>query len=122
MLKKIKHLIKSSIIFIIIYIDHEFTLNIIKQISLFTSFTNKLNFRLIRVSDYIQRFNLKLKHKFDVQHIIFDVFSRLVNLNIDENKQINDEKKLNVLFIIILVEMNEIFRNRFLKNYRKNST
>ena len=122
MLKKIKHLIESSTIFIVIYIDHEFTLNIIKQISLSTSFTNKLNFRLIRASDYIQRFNLKLRHKSDAQHIIFDAFSRLVSLNIDENKQINDEKKLNALFIIILIKMNEIFRNRLLKNYRENST
>ena len=121
MLKKIKHLIELSTIFIVIYIDHEFTLNIVKQISLSTSFTDKLNFRLIRASDYIQRFNLKLKHKSDAQHIIFDAFSRLISLNIDENKQINDEKKLNVLFIIILIEMNEIFRNRFLKDYRKNS-
>ena len=121
MLKKIKHLIESSTISTIIYIDHEFTLDIVKQISLFTSFTNKLNFRLIRVSNYIQRFNLELRHKSDVQHIIFDAFSRLVNLNIDENKQINDEKEFDALFIIILVEMNEVFRNRFLKNYRKNS-
>ena len=78
----------------------------------------------MRVFNYIQRFNLKLRHKFDVQHIIFDVFSRLISLNTDEIRQTNYEKKLNILFVITinLIEMNEDFRNRLMIDYLKNST
>ena len=85
-----------------------------------TSFINKLNFRFIRTSNYIQRFNLKLRYKLSAQHIISNTFSRLFNLN-KKQQLINDEKKLNILFIIIICKINKNFRIRFLKNYRNNS-
>ena len=118
--KKIRHLIESLFILTIIYIDYNAALNIVKQITLTTSFTNKLNFRFIRASNYIQQFNLKLRHKLNAQHIISNAFSRLFNLN-KKQQLVNDEKKLNVLFIIIICEMNKIFQTRFLKSYRNNS-
>ena len=56
-------MIKVSQFFIIIYIDHDATLNIAKQTSLFIIFTNKFNLRLIKAFDYFQRFNLNIRHK-----------------------------------------------------------
>ena len=82
-----------------------------------TSFTNKLNFCFIRTLNYIQQFNLKLRYKSNAQHIISNALSRLFNLN-KKQQLINDKKKLNVLFIIIICEMNKVFRIRFLKDYR----
>ena len=118
--KKIRHLIESLFISTIIYINYDAAFDIIKQITLTTSFTNKLNFRFIRASNYIQQFNLKLRYKLSAQHIISNTFSRLFNLN-KKQQLIDDEKKLNILFIIIICEMNKVFRTRFLKNYRNNS-
>ena len=100
MLKKIRHLMKAAAfdLLIVIYTDYDVALKIIKQTSLITSFINKLNFRFIRVFDYLQRFNLNIRHKFDKQHIIFNAFSRLISDNIDfALRKFIDEKKFNVL-------------------------
>ena len=64
-----------------IYIDHDVVLKIIKQITFIISLTNKLNLRLIKAFDYVQRFNLKIRYKFEIQFVIFDVFSRFANFN-----------------------------------------
>ena len=55
---------KTFTLITIIYIDHDAALKIIKQISLITSLIDKLNLRLMRASDYLQRFNLNIRHKF----------------------------------------------------------
>ena len=111
-------MIKSSSIFIIIYIDHDIALKIVKQITFIISSINKLNLRLIKIFNYVQRFNLKIRYKFEIQHVIFDVFSRFANLNIEIQLQ-NYENEFDVFFIVILIEMNENFRFRILKNYQK---
>ena len=121
MLKKIRHLIESFVIITIIYIDHDVALNLIKQIIFIISFIDKLNLRLIRASNYIQWFDLKIRHKSNKMHIVSDALSRLINFNINSKKFI-DEKKLNVLFIINLINMKNIFRKKLLKNYFNDST
>ena len=90
-LKKIRHLVESSSIPTVIYTDHGAALGIAKQTMLTTSSTDKLNFRLIRASDYIQRFNAELWHKSGAQHIIPDALSRLASLN-NEHKLADDEE------------------------------
>ena len=67
--------------FIVIYIDHETILNIAKQIILIINFIDKLNSRFKKVFDYLQRFNLKSKHKSDKQYIVSNVFSKFLNVN-----------------------------------------
>ena len=119
--KKIRYLIKSSVIIIVIYIDHDAVFDLIKQITFTTSFIDKFNLRLIRVFDYIQKFDLKIRHKLDKMHIVSNVLSRLINLNTSSKKS-DDEKKLNALFIIILININVTFRNRLLKDYFNDST
>ena len=105
--KKIKHIVKVFTVSIVIYTNHDFALNIINQITLSITFIDKLNLRLIRVFDYIQRFNLNIRHKFDKQHIVSDAFSRLTNANISTSPRRNsDDDELNALFIISLIEMN----------------
>ena len=119
-LKKIRHFIDSFALSIVIYTDHDSTLEIVKQISLTISSTDKFNFRLVRASNYIQRFNLDIRHKSDKQHIVSDALSRLVSLN-DSIKKSFDESELNALFITTLIEMKKVFRNRLLKDYTQNS-
>ena len=115
-LRKIRHLFdffltKSFVMFI----DHETALKIVKQINMTIVSIDKFNFRLVRTSDYIQRFELKIRHKFDKQHIVLDALFRLVNTNIDVAS--TDENELNVFFIIAFVQMKKNFRRKFIANY-----
>ena len=118
-MKKIRYIIKASnqSITIIIYINHDVALDITKQILFFTSFTNKFNFRLIKISNYIQRFNFDIRHKFDKQHIMSNTFFRLINDNINVFDY-NDE--LNALFTISLIKINLNFKQRILNDYKSN--
>ena len=119
MLKKIKHLIDSFVLSIVIYTDHDSTLKIVKQTFFIISSIDKFNFRFVRASNYIQRFNFDIRHKFDKQHIMSNALSRLVNFN-DNIKKFFDENELNALFTTTFIEMKKVFRNRLLKNYIKN--
>ena len=116
-LRKVRHLMEASTSVTMIYIDHDVALRIAKQTSLITTFTNKLNLRLVRVSDYLQRFNLNIRHKSKKQHIVFDVFSRLAFVN-TAAKFFANENELNVLFTASLVKMNEAFRKRVIDDYK----
>ena len=132
-LKKIRHLMKTFTLTTIIYIDHDVALRIIKQISLIIFFINKLNLRLIRAFNYLQRFNLNIRHKFKKQHIIFDALFKLFSDNNSQKFFANDE--LNalyifpkpsakksfaniILFITFLIKMNSKFKRRILKKYK----
>ena len=62
----------------VVYTNHEAALAIAKQTSLTISSTDKLNLRLIRASDYIQRFrNIEFRYKPGKQHVVPDALSRL---------------------------------------------
>ena len=114
-----------------IYIDHDVTLNIVKQITFSFFLTNKLNFRLIRVNDYIQRFDLNIRHKSNKFHLVSNVLFRLINFN---DSQTSSKKKFDVFFIFVdvdtnhsnadvyficsLMKMNETFRQKILNDYK----
>ena len=55
-LRKTRYLIKISQIFNIVCTNHEIAFNIVKQIILITTSTNKLNLHFVRVSNYTHRF------------------------------------------------------------------
>ena len=120
--KKIRHLIESFKSFVIVYTDHETTLAVAKQTSFTTFSTDKLNLRLVRTSDYIQRFNLMIKHKFEILHLMFDALFRLLTKTLSKNVSIINEKELDVLFTVSITKMNDEFRQRFILKYQKNST
>ena len=118
-LKKTRHIVKIFNNIIIIYIDHDVVLKITFQTTLFITFINKLNFRLIRASNYIQRFNLDIRHKFDKQHVVSNVLSRLFNVNVNtSHEKIVNENELNALFIVSLMKMNQKFKDRILIDYK----
>ena len=124
-MKKICHLMKTFISTTIIYINHNAALEIAKRISLIITFMNKLNFCLIKTFDYFQRFNLNIRHKSEKQYIISDVLSQLTFANIIAKFLTNiiakffaNKNELNVLFIISLIEINEVFRKRIINDYK----
>ena len=118
--KKIRHIIEivdiSTIDKIVIYTNHDATLSIINQTSFITSFIDKFNFRFVRISDYIQRFDLDIRHKFDKQHIVSNVLFRLISDNV--NAFNHDDDELDALFIISFVEMKSKFKQRILNDYK----
>lgn len=117
---------KKSTIF---FTNHDAALSIVKQTSLIINFIDKLNLRLVRAFEYIQRFNIIIKHKSDKQHIVSDVLFRLASEN-DENSFDSEEldaliitlivinmMKLNALFITILIEINDEFKVKIINEY-----
>ena len=121
MFRKIRHMMKSSISSSIIYTDHDASLSIAKQTSLTTFFTDKLNLRLVRAFEYIQKFDLTIRHKSDRLHLVSDALSRLSTANISVtntfNQNFNNDDELNVLFVASMTKMTSKFKKRLLHEY-----
>ena len=119
-LRKIRHLMNFANKSSIIYIDHEIFFAIVKQISLFTSSTDKLNFKFVRTSNYIQRFDFIIKHKSDKFHFVSDALSRLSIISaFTKDHSLNEE--LDVLFTVFLMKMTSEFKEKLIKEYFMNS-
>lgn len=103
----------------IIYLNHDATLNIAKQIILTISSTNKFNLRLVRASNYIQRFSFKIRNKSEKLHIVSDTLSRLFTVSVQQKKfDTFENEELDVLYTESLIEINSYFKNRILQNYK----
>ena len=120
-LRKIRHLVESSKLSSIIYTDHEAFLRIAKQINLSIFSIDKLNLRLIRTFEYIQRFFLIIRHKSEKLHIISNVLFKLFITNNSLSSSVNNENEFDVLFTAFMIEMNTDFKKRMIESYRKNS-
>ena len=116
-MKKTRHIVEASPEKTVIYTDHDAALDIATQTTLKTTSTDKLNLRLIRASDYIQRFNLDIRHKPGKQHVVPNALSRLSSDNAEPKTAENDDE-LDALFTASLVEMNEAFRKRIVDDYK----
>ena len=98
-IKRVKHLIDSIKKFsIIIYTNHSAIVSIFRQTTLITFSTNKLNFRLIRVSQYLSSFNIVIRHKSNKSNVIFDVLSRLFDKLSTQSNVIDKVEILDVLY------------------------
>jgi hypothetical protein len=88
----------------------------------------RMNLRLVRVFQFLSQFsNLKIRHKSEKYHLIFDAFFRLQSLN--KKDLSNDYAELNELFVdhnviyaynTILMKLNSEFRNKIIENYFRN--
>ena len=83
--KKIRHMIESCRkSLMIIFIDYAVTADLIKQISLTTFNTNKLNLRFVRTFQFLSALFIKIRIKSEKLHVIFDVLFRF-KTNSDSN-------------------------------------
>ncbi len=90
--RKVRHLIKSSRkSFTIIFTNHSILISIIKQITLNTSNIDKLNLRLVRVSQYLSVLFIDIKIKSEKFHIILDALFRLFFIMNKNKSRENDE-------------------------------
>lgn len=128
-LRKTRHMVESASR-TVVYTDHGSALGIAKQTSLSTSFTAKLNLRLIRASEYIQRFrDLEFRHKPGREHIVPDALSRLSNPAAKEAaSRCRDDivGELDALHgyaytTTSLVELSPDLRKQLLDGYKKDS-
>ena len=77
-MRKIKHFIETfKILSIIIYINYFAAMQIARQITLFISFINKLNLRLIKISQYLSNFNLIIRYKTNKSNVVFNALFKL---------------------------------------------
>ena len=75
--KKLRHLIEASHYPTRIFTDHQAIVDIVKQSSLNTTSVVRLNLRHVRLSEYLLRFNLDIRHKPGKDNIVPDALSRL---------------------------------------------
>ena len=126
-LSKLRHMVESAPK-TVVYTDHGAALAIAKQTSLTTSSTDKLNLRLVRASDYIQRFrNIEFRHKPGKQHVVPDALSRLDAAMGDAEYSRKSSKEEGVLDALhgcayattSLVEMSPELRREIVEGYTK---
>lgn len=83
----------------IIYIDHVIAVMIVKQNSLMTVNTDKLNLHLIQVSQYLSIFQLNIRHKVDKINIMLNALFRLLRDKL-ELKSIKEAFKDDILNLL----------------------
>jgi hypothetical protein len=115
--KKLHHMIKAFKHSTIVWTDHSITATIVKQIKMFISSIDKLNLRLIRVDMYLSQFDLNVRHKFDRDHIISNISSRLSSWDDNLEKFENTLKDVNV-YVETLIEMFSDFKTRLINVYK----
>ena len=133
-------MIESVMNMIIIYINHAISIFITRQTTLIMSFTNKLNFHLIRVFQYLSRLNISLRHKTEKANMVFNVLSKLKNVQLNENNKenifenlynnsvsLNELKKTGLLFeqtitmyTDTLMKFSQDFKKKLIETYEKN--
>ena len=139
--RKVRHMIESTKKPAIIYTDHSAAVPISKQASLTTSSTDKLNLRLVRASQYLSSFDLEVKHKAGKSNVVPDALSRLkgtptpndvtgaldaLYASLAEEGSGDPEEAFNrpqdqdmPVFHVTLVEMKDSFKQRLIKEYKK---
>lgn len=126
-IKKIRHMVESSEHHTIIYTDHAATLGIMKQTSLNTTSTEKLNLRLVKASEFLQRFRLDVRYKPGKTHFMPDALSKLVSRETKRQPyDQQDEGILDTLHAVALetwalatsmVELSDDFKQRVREGY-----
>ena len=74
--KRVRHMIEAASK-TVVYTDHAANPSIVRQTTLNSSSTDKLNLRLVRASTYLSQFQLDVRYRPGKQHIIPDALSRL---------------------------------------------
>jgi hypothetical protein len=110
-IRKIRHLIDAfQISFTIIFIDHAIASDIVKQTFLNTTNFDKLNLRLIRVSQYFSSMNIEIRVRLEKFHVVFDALFKLLNIT-----NMNEKKSRQSDFDDIFEDLNAFYAQTIIK-------
>ena len=114
----------------IVYTDHATIVSIARQTNLTTTTaTNQLNLRIIWASEYLQQFNLNVRHKPGKTHIIPNALSHLASCK--EAARSTVKGKLDALAatvqeiwanLVTLIELSNSSMEELKTNYKNNSS
>lgn len=119
-IKKIRYIVESATK-VIIYTDYIITLDIVKQSSLISSLINRINLRLIRVSEFFSRFSLEVIYTLGKENLVADALLRLASDN--QGSLLREDGELDILYVdiynytVTLVELSPNFRSRLITGY-----
>ena len=117
-LKKVRHMIESFKASVIIQTDRSAILDILQQSSITsTTLTMRLNLRLVRTSQFLQQFKLKVRHKPGKKHIIPDALSRLASSNTGHADPQHSELDPLFTYSTTLLELHPTLISRILAGY-----
>ena len=87
--KRVRHMIETIKNIIVVFTNHIVNTFIVKQTTMNSSNTDKLNLRLVRAFVYLSQFRLKMKYKSEKNHVVSNALSRLAfdNEQIDRNSE-----------------------------------
>jgi len=110
---------------VIVYTNYGALLGITKQFTLTTTYTNKLNLRHIRASEYLQQFTLNIRYKPGILHYVPNALSRLSTVTPTRSRLNPYKKKLDILAVsyaysTTLIEISKEFKDRIFLKYTKN--
>ena len=118
--KKIRHLIEASANPTVIYTDHSAAVGLVRQTSLNTASVEKLNLRLVRASEYLQRFRIEIRHKPGKANIVPDALSRLASRDYGTNSEESELDALTIdVFPVSLIQVSDSFKDRVKQGYDK---
>ena len=118
--KKIRWMIDFTLTSsMIIYTDHSVAILISKQTTLITSNIDKLNLRLVRVSQYLFSFNLIVRHKADKFNIVSNALSRLQTslIHINTTDEVLDALQTDT-YHITLMKISNDFKKKLIEAYQ----
>jgi hypothetical protein len=121
--RKIRHLIAKSKYGTVIYTDHSSAVDIVKQTTLISSNSDKLNLRLVRAGLYLSQYALDIRHRAGKDNTVPDALSRLTRLKHDSNSLSEDEDILEDAideyhcYSATMIEISDEFKNNIKKGY-----
>lgn len=120
--RQVRHMIEFIKLSTILYTNHFATISIARQISLVFTNVNKLNLRLMRVSQCLSMFELNIWYKLNIRNIVFDALSRLLERCSESVLFSKDDEDIRkTLHICVwsatLVEMFSKFRKRLFEAF-----
>ena len=118
-IKKVRHLVESSRVHVIIQTDHSTILDILQQSSITsTTSTIRLNLPLVRASQFLQQFKLDVRHKPGKEHIIPNVLNQLARANVGQAYPSYSELAALFIYNTTFVEIWPKLISRILAGYK----
>ena len=119
--QKIRHMVEAAHQPTIVFTDHSAAISIVRQTSLNTVSTEKLNLRLIRASEYLQRFRFDVRYKPGKTNTVPDALSRLATREYrpEPTTEVASAHGVVDCYPVALLELSNEFKQRVIEGYQR---